>query len=755
MAAGSPERLFIVIKAPNGDVREVAVGSTRVVVGRDESADVRVEDRKVSRRHAAFVLEDGRVYAEDLGSSNGIRLNGQRIDRRAPMGASDVVLVGGYEVRLKAGAGARPSAPIDPARTKPGSSSPPTVGLTAAEVKSVRQRSASVARDLPVLVGLDRVTEGRRFVLALGPNVVGRQDDATVSVLDGSISRQHARVDVREDGVHVADLESANGVFINGVRVEREMLASGDQLRFGSVTFRVELPPNYPNRVRAPGKRREDPKAKKEKEKGRRRVMFAAALVLLAILVTLGVELQRRHREAEARRRLALQTPSDPPRVRVETTGADGGAPRVDDGGAAGETTAPGKEPVAQRVRTATSPFSRRDERGFPIDLPEVDVAFDFDGFVAARLAEAEGFEKAGRPLDVRRVLLDLSARDPVNADARAMLERIRLSEEAQRILGRVEKLRQKGELMAAYDALGTVPENAPEAELARRMALELRPLAWKDELERANREATSRATHTAAHRRLIGLLEREPSDESVLSLIRTLEAKMLATKQSFDAYVPPDRAPVPTPSGDPAALLAARYTDRVLLRVAETYQSGALDQALENARALARRAKPPRQKEAERLARTFAAAKAKYQRTRTALGNDPAEAWAHLIELETIERSILPAPLQSKLVLELRQGIADEYTQRGEALFTQSRFEDAFQQWVSATKLQPKNGRALAGLGRLEQYAEKEAQEIDLAAQMGATDACERWRKLTRMTRAESEIYKKVAQRVKVACSK
>ena len=53
-----------------------------VVVGRGSEADLRINDPGVSRRHAELrVEEDGSVVVEDLGSTNGTLVDGQRIDR--------------------------------------------------------------------------------------------------------------------------------------------------------------------------------------------------------------------------------------------------------------------------------------------------------------------------------------------------------------------------------------------------------------------------------------------------------------------------------------------------------------------------------------------------------------------------------------------------------------------------------------------------------------------------------------------------
>lgn len=66
----------------------------RLMVGREEGCDLVLEDEKVSRRHCAFSPNpDGTVTLEDLGSSNGTFVRGERI-------SSPVVLRGGEQVRV-------------------------------------------------------------------------------------------------------------------------------------------------------------------------------------------------------------------------------------------------------------------------------------------------------------------------------------------------------------------------------------------------------------------------------------------------------------------------------------------------------------------------------------------------------------------------------------------------------------------------------------------------------------------------------
>src|SRR6516162_5771851 len=54
-----------------------------IVLGRKEDCDVRLEHKSVSKMHCVIVKTDGLLLLRDLGSTNGTRVNGQRV-RRPP-----------------------------------------------------------------------------------------------------------------------------------------------------------------------------------------------------------------------------------------------------------------------------------------------------------------------------------------------------------------------------------------------------------------------------------------------------------------------------------------------------------------------------------------------------------------------------------------------------------------------------------------------------------------------------------------------
>ncbi|MBX3252380.1 MAG: diguanylate cyclase [Myxococcales bacterium] len=78
---GSERAYVIVIAGPNlGETHEL-VGDPDV--GRTSEASIHLADSEVSRRHARFFVENGRVVVEDLNSTNGTFVNGERVSRRA------------------------------------------------------------------------------------------------------------------------------------------------------------------------------------------------------------------------------------------------------------------------------------------------------------------------------------------------------------------------------------------------------------------------------------------------------------------------------------------------------------------------------------------------------------------------------------------------------------------------------------------------------------------------------------------------
>jgi pSer/pThr/pTyr-binding forkhead associated (FHA) protein len=73
-----------------------------VLVGRKDDCDLRLEHKSVSKMHCVIVKTDGLLFLRDLGSTNGTRVNGQRV-RRAALLPNDQLGIANYKFRVHLG----------------------------------------------------------------------------------------------------------------------------------------------------------------------------------------------------------------------------------------------------------------------------------------------------------------------------------------------------------------------------------------------------------------------------------------------------------------------------------------------------------------------------------------------------------------------------------------------------------------------------------------------------------------------------
>ena len=87
--------------------------------------------------------------------------------------------------------------------------------------------------DGPLLIVRKGPEVGERFYLDRPRLTVGRDPGADIFLNDITVSRAHAALEVESGEVSVKDEGSLNGVYVNGVSVDRAVLHTGDQVQIG------------------------------------------------------------------------------------------------------------------------------------------------------------------------------------------------------------------------------------------------------------------------------------------------------------------------------------------------------------------------------------------------------------------------------------------------------------------------------------------------------------------------------------------
>jgi hypothetical protein len=110
----------------------------------------------------------------------------------------------------------------------------------AVEIEYGRMQSSRAPRERRLQLRMVRGLPADGVYALTNALSVGRGEGSGMMLADPSVSRQHAVIEIEGGRPLVRDLQSKNGTFVNGERVERNPLSEGDEVRFGKTTMRVE-----------------------------------------------------------------------------------------------------------------------------------------------------------------------------------------------------------------------------------------------------------------------------------------------------------------------------------------------------------------------------------------------------------------------------------------------------------------------------------------------------------------------------------
>jgi len=240
--------LRLLIEDDEGKTTVVPLIRDEITIGRKEGNTIRLTERNVSRRHARLMRTgegaDHTVIVEDLDSYNGIKLNGDKVAGKCTMRPGDLVQIGDYSLALQVDpptgmTGDQPAIKGDPA----------TIAATARSADNAPTALHRVDDTdlLPAdkhgrLVVVSSNLGGQTYDLGRREIILGRTDENDVVINHRSISRNHAKIVVRDGQFTVIDLASSNGVRVNGEPFGTVTLVNGDIIELGHVKLRFVAP---------------------------------------------------------------------------------------------------------------------------------------------------------------------------------------------------------------------------------------------------------------------------------------------------------------------------------------------------------------------------------------------------------------------------------------------------------------------------------------------------------------------------------
>lgn len=189
-------------------------------IGRSEENTVRLTERNISRHHAVLRRNGSGWLLEDKNSYNGCFVNGVRVSDVHRLDHGDLVQLGDYRLEV-----------LDESVA----AGYPARGSTMPALPKSHQLLGQPDR----LVMLAGPTPGAEFALTGQRIVIGRGEECDVSVNHASVSRVHAEIHALGDGRYeILDRESANGIRVNSVELQRSLIDARDTIELGDVVFK-------------------------------------------------------------------------------------------------------------------------------------------------------------------------------------------------------------------------------------------------------------------------------------------------------------------------------------------------------------------------------------------------------------------------------------------------------------------------------------------------------------------------------------
>ncbi len=211
----------LTITDDEGTQTELPLSRGEYAIGRAEENTVRLTDRNISRKHLVIRQGDEEGWnVEDLDSYNGCFVNGMRVSGTHPLYHGDLLQLGDYRLEIQDEA--------------------VLAGASGDDAQQLPSGSASTLLDRPDrLVVVDGAAAGTEFPLEGERIVIGRAEDADISVNHSSVSRVHAEIVNLGAGVYeVFDRGSSNGVRVNQIKFERRVIEDDDEIELGDVRLR-------------------------------------------------------------------------------------------------------------------------------------------------------------------------------------------------------------------------------------------------------------------------------------------------------------------------------------------------------------------------------------------------------------------------------------------------------------------------------------------------------------------------------------
>src|SRR5688572_4252940 len=198
----------LILHKGTASFQEFELTRPEIIIGRDSKVDVVISSPVVSQRHARLIQEGEGYVLEDLGSSNGTYLNGQRLVGRHPLKSGDQIRLGSAIILTYE---------ATPLGTETIVRSAPPLAYSGSQTVMGEDIESLVNASPPKLIVSIAGGSSQTHLLTRPTLTIGRVEGNDIVISSPIVSRQHARLE-RVSGSYklVVAQEAKNPILFEG-----------------------------------------------------------------------------------------------------------------------------------------------------------------------------------------------------------------------------------------------------------------------------------------------------------------------------------------------------------------------------------------------------------------------------------------------------------------------------------------------------------------------------------------------------------
>ena len=199
---------------PHGEHKDFELIGDEFTIGSSEESTIQMDAVGLKPIHATL-LRDGEIFLLKVSSESSMAsVNGRLVKGQKEVRAGDLMIISQVHCKLEE---------------------------ESKEAEDDNRTRIRMALPQFILRGVSGIYFGKTFPLR-GRTSLGRHSDNDIFVNVDGISRKHAAISVVSDGLVLEDLDSANGTYVNGEKIQKQKLSIGDEIKLDNIRFLIQSP---------------------------------------------------------------------------------------------------------------------------------------------------------------------------------------------------------------------------------------------------------------------------------------------------------------------------------------------------------------------------------------------------------------------------------------------------------------------------------------------------------------------------------